>query len=137
MATTLLAPIPPTGIEQGVPAHTPVKTTTFDVVPHPAQTAAPKMWINESVYDVWTSPQIMLGTPFPDVADTPVRNAMVSLLDIPDGPCGASSVTRLLMEDVLYPEFRGAWDVPAAVNGGATGAGHFDATEDVGRVVCA
>jgi hypothetical protein len=135
LTTTLLAPVPTTGIEQSVPAHMPLKTTTFDVAPHPAQTAAPKMWINESVYDVWTSPQILLGTAFPGEADTPVRNAMVSLLTFA-GPCEAPGVTRVFMEDVLYPEFRGAWDVPAATNNGATGAGHFDATEDVGRVIC-
>lgn len=130
-STTLLEPMAATGTEQHVPRHDSIKTTDFPVAMNPAQQSSAKMRVTEKVAELWTTPLVYIEQP----DGTPVRNTMVELL-IYDGMCGTPTVTRVFMEDVLFPNFRGAWDIAPNLNNGIRGGGYFDSGQDVGRVVC-
>ena len=130
-STTLLEPMAATGTEQHVPPHDSIKTTDFPVAMNPAQQSSAKMRVTEKVAELWTTPLVYIEQP----DGTPVRNTMVELL-IYDGMCGTPTVTRVFMEDVLFPNFRGAWDIAPNLNNGIRGGGYFDSDQDVGRVVC-
>ena len=130
-SSTLLEPMAATGTEGGVPAHTTIESTDFPVAMNPAQQSAAKMRLTETVTDVWTTPSIYIEQP----EGTPVRNTMAQLVTY-DGMCGTPTITRVFMEDVLFPNFRGAWDIAPNLNNGIRGGGSFDSVQNVGRVAC-
>jgi hypothetical protein len=99
------------------------------------------MWVSVVDYGQWTTTMLNLGVRFPQTSTTPVRNTMVSTFTADDSSalfadldCQSPLVVgRVFLDDALYPEFRGAWDlVPLGVQGGGT----YNATTNDGRVRC-
>jgi len=136
-STTLLEPVPATGIEAGVPLHIPIHEDRIDVVPHPAQTLAPQMWAVAATYNTGTMLQLFMWWVLPG-STTPLYNTFATIWFLTDtgNSCGVPAVTRAILDDVEFEDYRGGWDVPANLNGGGYGGGLFDATTSVGRVVC-
>jgi hypothetical protein len=141
-SSTLLGPPSSSGTDVAVPAHVPTSITDYPIEPHPAQTDTPDMWVSVADYDRWTSTMLNLGARFPETSTTPVRNTMVSIFAaedssvlFPDLDCPPSHVFgRVFLDDVLYPEYRGAWDL---LSYGVQGGGTYNATTNEGRVRCA
>lgn len=140
-SSTLLGPAAESGIDVAVPAHSPTSITEYPIEPHPAQTDPPDMWVSEVDYEQWTSTMLHLGVRFPETSTTPVRNTMVSIFAADDSSvlfadldCRPSPVVgRTFLDDALYPEFRGAWDL---LTSGIRGGGTYDADTNQGRVRC-
>jgi hypothetical protein len=140
-STTLLSPPAESGTDVAIPAHSPTSITDTPIEPHPAQTDPPEMLVSVVDYGQWTSTMLNLGARFPETSTTPLRNTMVSIFVADDSSalfadlgCQLSLVVgRVFLDDTLYPEYRGAWDlVPLDVEGGGT----YNAITNEGRVRC-
>jgi hypothetical protein len=137
LSTSLLAPMPATGESAGVPLHAIQESDSRDVNPHPTQTRAPKVNIVQATYDSGVQIQIFAWNA--DTTPGRLRNTFLTYWFVPASfnVCGRDGIGRAIIDDVEYPEFTGAWDVPADLNDGTTGAGTFTLESDIGRIVCA
>jgi hypothetical protein len=99
------------------------------------------MWVSVVDYGEWTTTMLNLGVRFPETSTTPVRNTMVSIFITDDSSALFADldcqlplvVGRVFLDDALYPEFRGAWDL---VSSGVQGGGTLNAATNEGRVRC-
>jgi hypothetical protein len=154
-STTLFSPAPLTGLDAQLPAHSALRVIprTIDPsdyddplegdYPYPrdfgsTSTLAPLEWGEHPIITLESLEYVdsrMWSLTFtaPPSFPGPLRNTFVALLV---GPTWCSEVgqLRLVIDDVLYPEFRGAWDMPPQSNDGAMGGGPLDGP---GRVSCA
>ena len=67
-----------------------------------------------------------------------LRNTFLTYWFVPASAnvCGRGVIGRAVIDDVEFPEYSGAWDIPADLNDGANGGGTFTLGSDIGRAIC-